>query len=200
PPRRDEDDPGAARSLHGAVAVISGPGDWELVAHQLPPAAHPPPGDAPEATDRVPPVPEHLREVAAALCEPLLHGSRLPAAYSEIARRAGLGTIRRARNRVAELTTLYLDEIPLLQERVDIRRERAAAEFALDADLRLQGGVWRMDQYGSAEQSVGRRRHALALPDYFEVAHLLVRRHLVTRADLANLPAAPAVSDHGDGR
>jgi hypothetical protein len=59
----------------------------------------------------------------------------------------------------------------------------------LPADARLHRGVWRFDQTSqpSAEAEDVRRRRALALPDYYEVAHMLVRRRLVTVDDLATL-------------
>jgi hypothetical protein len=138
----------------------------------------------------VPPVPAHLKPVAAALCEPLLDGGQLPATYSEIAQRTGLPVGKRMRNLVAELCRRYVSEVPQLRQRIIERRQREEAELSLPADPTLLHGVWNFDARhleAAGEPAEVRRRRALALPDYYEVAHLLVRRRLVTTMDIAAL-------------
>lgn len=164
-----------------------------------PPTPRPlrPPQPSTASTLRVPPVPAALRPVAAALCEPLLDGGRLPATYSEIAQRTGLPPGKRIRTLVAQLCQPYVTEVPELQERIVERRRHEERELALPADPTLHHGVWTFDTTGQSvdqEPADVRRRRALALPDYYEVAHLLVRRRLVTAADVALLP--PRNAEH----
>jgi hypothetical protein len=202
PPRRpDGRDPGPARSIPGELAYLRAPGGCELlVRQQRMPMAIPPADDDGEMTRRVPPVPHELRRVAAALCEPLLSGGQLPAAYSEIMRRAGTGTLKRTRTLVAEVCTVYVAEVPKLRERIIDRLKREEQEFGLPPDPRLRAGVWTYERRpdSSNEPQELRRRRALALPDYYEVAHLLVRRRLITANDLrllADHPTAPITID-----
>jgi len=190
PPRRDDGrDPGPARSIPGDVAYVRGPGGCELVVHQRRASFETDRRDDADMTSHVPPVPEHLRAVAAALCAPLLSGSQLPAAYSEIMKNADTGSLKRTRTLVAELCAPYVAEVPHLRERIIARQEREERELELPAEARLRGGVWTYEQTEdrSAEPEEIRRRRALALPDYYEVAHLLVRRRLVAGSDLRQL-------------
>jgi hypothetical protein len=194
PPRRDDGlDPGPARSIPGEMAYVRAPGGCELQVRQLRSSAPDlDEGAGSNLTFRVPPVPEELQLVAIALCAPLLAGGQMPAAYSEITRRAGTGSLKRTRTMVAELCRLYVAEVPHLRQRIVERRLQEEDELRLPADPRLRGGVWTYeappDRAEEAEDL--RRRRALALPDYYEVAHLLVRRRLVTATDLTGLPAA----------
>lgn len=192
PPRQElPEDPGPARSIPAPLAFIRGPAGCELLVCQQRGAYA---GTAPqlngEQTLRLPPVPAHLKPVVAALCEPLLDGGQLPATYSEIAQRTGLPAGKRMRNLVAELCQPYVAEVPQLRRRIIERRQREEAELALPADPKLQHGIWSFDTNGPekpAEPAEIRRRRALALPDYYEVAHLLVRRRLVATTDVAAL-------------
>jgi hypothetical protein len=140
----------------------------------------------------VSPVPAELRPVAAALCEPLLDGGRLPAAYSEIVRRLGRPTPKQVRTLIERLCQTYEEQVPELAARAAERRRRQDAELAVGADPVLRNGVWVFPVVAQPpdEASQRIRRKALALPDYYEVAHLLVRRRLITGADLVALPDA----------
>ncbi|MGL4177985.1 MAG: hypothetical protein ACRCSN_18150, partial [Dermatophilaceae bacterium] len=101
PPRRDEDDPGPARSVPAPLATVTAPGGCELVIRQSPRSTlQLPEIRALATTVNVVPVPAPLRPVAAALCEPLLAGGQLPAAYAEVNNRAACGSLKRARNLV----------------------------------------------------------------------------------------------------
>ncbi len=99
-------------------------------------------------------------------------------------------TLRQVRILVDRLCTFYEDEVPALAAKATERRERKQAELAIAEPPVLHNGIWVFPESvrhpdEPAERS---RRRALSLPDYYEVAHLLVRRHLVTEADLAELP------------
>jgi hypothetical protein len=195
PPRREEGaDPGPARSIPGGIVLVHGPAGCELLIRQRRRGAIADTfREVGEATTRVPPVPERLRPVAAALCEPLLRGGQLPATYSEVMQRAGTGTLKRTRTAVAELTGIYLAEIPLLRERIADRIQREEAELELTSAPQLRGGVWTFpqpDETPEQAQEQAWRRRALALPDYYEIAHLLVRRRIVTAEDLEVLARA----------
>jgi hypothetical protein len=192
PPRREDGvDPGPARSIPGEVAYVEAPGGCELLVRQRRTPLEGRDPDSGQATSRVPPVPAQLRQVAVALCEPLLSGGQLPATYSEIMRRTGTASLKRTRTLVGELCSAYVREIPQLRDRIVARLEREERELGLPADPRLHGGVWSFQPAVEPEQESEevRRRRALALPDYYEVAHLLVRRRLVTADDLAALDA-----------
>jgi hypothetical protein len=186
-------DPGWARSIPGPAAFVRAPGGCELdVRQQRTDAALPDSRLAGADTIHAPEIPERFRAVAAALCEPLLRGGRLPATYSEIAQRVGDPSVKRIRNIVANLCEPYLMEIPLLNEKALERRRCEQAELELIADTTVQHGVrvFRSNGAPPADDRDRARVRALALPDYYEVAHLLVRRHLITVADLARLSEA----------
>jgi hypothetical protein len=198
PPRREDGlYPGPARSIPAELAFVRAPGGCELLVRQVRSraAALLAQADWGDITFRVPSVPRELRSVAIALCAPLLSGGQLPAAYSEITRLAATGSLKRTRTMVADLCQLYMSEVPHLRDRILERRRREENELGLPADARLHRGVWRFDQTSqpSAEAEDVRRRRALALPDYYEVAYILVRRRLVTVDDLATLSAGADV-------
>jgi hypothetical protein len=189
PPRRDETDPGPAQSVPGPSAVIQGPGGCELLVRQERHATlNLPQSMSDEETMRVPQVPDKLLPVAAALCEPLLTGSQLPATYAQIGRRTSSSSLKRTRLQVAELCELYLSELPALRSRVDARRQQEAATLG---SRQLPSGITVFDTSdgapGLAEQD---RRRGLNLPDYYEVAHLLVRRRLISRDTVEQLLGA----------
>ena len=188
PARLDDGvDRGAARTIPAPRALIRGPGGCELLVRQerdtydgVFAAGH---GDE---TVRVSPVPAELRPTAIALCEPLLQGAQLPASYSQIAERTGSASVKKVRNDVARLCNLYADEVPAVRERIARRMDRELAALDIVGDPRLRGGVWTFDGLaeGQSENEELARRRALALPDYFEIAHLLVRRHLISIEDV----------------
>jgi len=183
--------PGFARAVGAELAYLRGPRGCLLVCQQNWQATDVM-LDRPAATTlRVSPVPKELRPVAAALCEPLLDGGRLPAAYSEIVRRLGGPSMKQVRGLVERLCEHYEDEIPELASRAAERRRRQEQELAVAAEPVLRNGVWAFPAAAqeSDETSQRVRRKALAMPDYYEVAHLLVRRRLITGADLAALPS-----------
>ncbi len=191
PPRRDDvPDPGPARSIPGPTALVTAPGGCELLVSQLARPEFPVflTGIA-ESTFNLPPVPPDLRPVAIALCEPILRGAHLPAAYSEVTRRAGTGSLKRTRNLVARLCALYTAEVPALGPRGHERRRAASASDDPAQPPRLRAGVWTFAPTPEAEPGTpdGERRRSLNLPDYYEVAHLLVRRRLVTSRDVQNV-------------
>jgi hypothetical protein len=137
-------------------------------------------------TTSIPPVPPDLRPVAAALCEPLIRGRRLPASYEEMHRRLPGRSRNQIRDHVRRLCDLYLTELPELRDRVEDRRRLEERELGLPAaptvvhkGIRLFAPAPEAD-----EDSEIRRRRELTLPDYYEVAHLLVRRRTVTPEDL----------------
>ncbi len=186
---RHEDglDPGFARAVGAGVAYLRAPGGCLLICEQTRGVAGPAVvgGTAPR-TIRVSGVPPELRPVAAALCEPLLNGGRLPAAYREIVDRLGGPTMKQVRGLVDRLCRRYEHEIPELAWQAAERRRRQDEELAAGAPPVLRGGVW---IFPDPDDGSGRaRRKALALPDYYEVAHFLVRRRLITTDDLAALP------------
>ena len=169
-----------ARSLPHGTSIVLGPAGCEIVVHQLwevqDPATSPAEDDL---TVRVPPVPDHLRDVAEALCRPLLQGSFLPASYGQVVEEVPGLTLKRARTLVAQLTALYAAELPALAQSVRARVQRQEQLLAARGGRHLVGGVWRFEPL--TEDDAARRRN-LMLPDYFEVAHLLVRRGLVGRS------------------
>ncbi|HST86020.1 MAG TPA: hypothetical protein VLL08_30050 [Kineosporiaceae bacterium] len=193
PPRSDDGtDRGPARSIPTELAFVRAPGGCELLVRQVRDADLPDLGDPDDAkaTFRAPPVPEELRAVAAALCEPLLLGSQVPATHAHVTERAATGSPKRTRNLVTKLCTLYADEVPTLRDRVAERVRREQKQLGVANDPRLEAGIWTFDP-ASPEHHPGdetTRRRELALPDYFEIAHLLVRRRLITSADLVLLP------------
>lgn len=187
PPRTGERDRGAARSIPSPVAYVRGPDGCELLVRQGPAstarARALPQGTG---TTRVPQVPHELRRIALALCEPLLNGGQFPASYAEIGRRTGNDSRKAIRNRVEQLTSLYLDEIPALRIQQQDRLDREAERLGLPEPPRVIKGIARFDltSLDLVDEAEQERRRALALPTYFEVAQLLVRRRVLTRADL----------------
>lgn len=180
PPRRDDGvDKGPARSVPPGIAYIRGPGGCELLVRQLR-SAEPLPvlddvvTDAP--TLRAPDLPPDLRPVAEALCAPLLSGSLLPASYSQLAEALGLSQ-KSVRIQVEKICRLYAEALPELRERVEQRRATECEQLGVGAIPRLSGGIWVFDPAGEPPER--QRARALALPDYYEVAHLLVRRGIV---------------------
>ena len=189
PPRRDESDRGSARSIPGELAYVRGPDGCELRVRQLrPPRVTDHPAVVGQ-TARVPVVPVELKPVALALCEPLFHGSQLPASYAQIGVRTGISSRKAVRNLVERLTALYLSELPALEGLVDARLQREADQLGLNAVPRVHRGVVRFDPPDAelVDPAELERRSALAMPTYYEVAHLLVRHHLVNEAELAEL-------------
>jgi hypothetical protein len=192
PPRTPSGaDPGWARSIPAPLAYIQAPGGCELEVRQQRDAAAPASDLDVAGTDtvRAPEVPERLLPIAAALCEPLFSGGRLPATYSEISRRIGEASIKRVRNLVGELRDLYVREIPQLWEKVRERQRREDAELRVRGVPTLHHGVWVYPTPDDRPSDVpdGPAAPAMALPDYYEVAYLLVRRRLITASDVGRL-------------
>ncbi|MGV1010639.1 MAG: FHA domain-containing protein [Dermatophilaceae bacterium] len=190
PPRLTPTARGAARSLPFDLAYVRGPDGCDLRVRQLTVDTEGITLDAlATGTNRIPPVPPDLVPTAAALCEPLFLGSQLPASYAHIGIRTGNHSRRSVRNQVERLTVLYLDEVPSLRDHLQRRLEREAAQLSLTATPRVHNGITRFDvaQPDMVDAAEVERRSALALPTYFEVAHLLVRRRLVSAEDLALL-------------
>ena len=150
PPRRDDPgDPGPARSLPGPSATITAPGGCELHVTQVARARYRQPlARFSAATLNLPPVPDPLRAVAAALCEPLLAGGQLPATYSEVAERAGTGSLKRARTLVGELCAMYTAELPALGDRMRERVDAAPHDRAAAPAAR-----WRVDLRAAARSA-----------------------------------------------
>lgn len=187
PPAGPADGPGPARSLPRRTCLVLGPSGCELVVHQTADRL----GGVddvtavvdPHSTEALPAVPDHLRDVASALCAPLLDGSRLPASYAQVVEALGAGRTR-VRALVAELCDVYAAAVPELAASA---RDRWDDEDALlsayaEHEARLVGGVWHFTRRSTEPDAAELdRRRALALPDYYEVAHLLVRRGVVRR-------------------
>lgn len=185
PPRRDDGvDRGPARAVPDQLSFLRAPGGCELLVRQVhsPRDATLPDGDEAQ-TVRLPPVPAQLRPVARALCAPLFGGSQLPATYAQIAADTGTNSLKRTRILVGQLCALYAQHAPTLAARVDQRLRHEAAQLGLAASARSLGGIWVFDvedeSDDGAESAEQARRRALSLPDYYEVAHLLVRHRLV---------------------
>jgi hypothetical protein len=163
---------GYACSVPAPFAVITGPGGCRLEVSQL----NQPPLDELEIVDHeptetiVPEVPPEFRPLAAALCEPILNGGRLPAAYTEVLTRLDRPSLRSLRKDVERLCRLYTAASADLARRVAERRRRELARRRQSPDPAV-------------------RARALSLPEYYEVAHLLVRYRRITIDDLALLPA-----------
>ena len=128
------------------------------------------------ATRAAPPVPDELRPVAAALCEPLLLGGPTPATYTLVAQRLGL-TRKGAILRVEKLLAHYEEHLPGVQGR--------ARERALRTEPQLVDGRWLLPDDTEPVRGGG----PVELPLYHELGVLLVRRRLVVPADLELLPA-----------
>ncbi|EXG80684.1 FHA domain-containing protein [Cryptosporangium arvum] len=181
PARRD---PGAAQSVPGELAYVHGPDGCVLVVAQqrAEPALPAVRDDRPTTT--MPPVPPELRPVAAALCEPLIRGRRLPASYEEVHRRLPGRTRNQIRDHVRRLCELYLTELPELRDRVAARKQLEERELGLPAaPTTVHKGIRVFAPVPGPDDEAQRRRE-LTLPDYYEVAHLLVRRRTVTTEDL----------------
>jgi len=189
PPRDpNSHDPGSAQAIPGELAYILGPDGCVLVVTQ-----HRPPPEVPSAlrgepTERMPELPDDLLPVARVLCAPLLRGSGLPASYGEVVVQLGL-TMKRARTLVGRLTDLYHAEVPGLRERFETRQRWEEEQLALPANTQRRmkpGGVqeFATPNVDGLSDSDSRYRRTLTLPDYYEVAHLLVRRRVVTLDDL----------------
>jgi hypothetical protein len=188
--REDGADPGYARAVGADMAYVSARGALLLIVHQGWPVDGAVESSlTSSATLRVSAVPDNLRAVAAALCEPLLDGGRLPAAYSAIVQRLHCPTLRQVRSQVEQLCKLYETEVPALAAKVAERRQRDEEELALTQPPILRNGVWVFPAVARPTDgpTVRVRPRALVLPDYYEVAHLLVRRHLITEADVRAL-------------
>jgi hypothetical protein len=187
PRRGGTNDHGPAQSIPGELAYIVGPDDCVLVVTQHRPPPVLPASGGGRTTFTMPNLPAKLRPVAVALCEPLLRGGALPASYSEMSERLGV-SYKGARKSVAQLIELYLEAIPELRSRVDARMRIEEEKLGLPpAPAKIRGGVWIFDpvpEDGASETADLQRRRALALPDYYELAHLLVRRYVVTLDDL----------------
>ena len=147
------------------------------------------------ATIRVSAVPDALRPVAAALCAPLLTGGRLPASYSEIVRRLrDRPTLKQVRSQVDQLRRHYENETSALAPVAAERSKRNEEELAVAEPPLLRGGVWIFPAEVRPTDDPPARRpsRSLPLPAYYEVAHLLVRRRLITKADVDALGEALA--------
>lgn len=189
-----------ARTIPGSRCLVRGrSGAWALVVDQVVDpddvAAALGPGVAwgaevtagASVTERAPAVPVDLRDLATALCEPLLHGARLPASYPQIARRLGT-SVKVARLRVDRLVAQYENDNPILRRRREDRERRREQELTGPTWAVGPGGVRRArlgDDDGAPEGSA--RVWAPSLPHSYEVAHLLVRRRLVTLEDVERL-------------
>lgn len=187
PPRLDDGiDRGPARTIPGPLAILRAPDGCELLVRQeRDTAGGPLAASTLEETVRLPPIPGDLRAVAIALCEPLLRGGQLPASYAQIAERTSTASQKKTRTDIARLCNLYAAAVPALRTRIAQRMDRDLAALNVAADSRLRGGIWVFDPVPETDSDAeSARRRALALPDYFEVAHLLVRRRLVTTDDI----------------
>ncbi|WP_405810732.1 hypothetical protein OG729_38320 [Streptomyces sp. NBC_00210] len=194
--RRDELARGDARSIPRPVCTVLGPDGCELQVRQV---NQPAPemftyGLDNPTLSRVPEVPGHLRHIAAALCEPLLAGGYLPASYREVMSRIGEPSLKKVRMLVGELCTHYTDASPELKDRLLVRLVREQEQLGIPSDPQLRRGLWTFGQAraGTTEDrgaEEGNRRRALALPDYYEVAQILVSHFRVTAADVERLPA-----------
>jgi hypothetical protein len=195
-PRRDESARGAACSVPAPLAVITAPDGCLLEVRQL----HQPPvetftyGLLDETITLVPDVPDHYRRLAAALCEPLLHGGRLPAAYGQVMNRLGVPSLRLLRGEVQRLCALYTDASAQLAYRVRQRQQRQKEALGPMPVPVRKGAIYDLEFPDEPPAAIAARARCLSLPDYYEVAVLLVRHYKVTVADLSLLPPLEAPS------
>ncbi len=176
-PRRDPGEPGRACDVPGPEAWVRGPDGLDLhVRQRRTSGTSSERGAQRSATRAAPPVPDELRPVAAALCEPLLLGGPTPATYTLVAQRLGL-TRKGAILRVEKLLAHYEEHLPGVQGR--------ARERALRTEPQLVDGRWLLPDDTEPVRGGG----PVELPLYHELGVLLVRRRLVVPADLELLPA-----------
>jgi hypothetical protein len=102
-------------------------------------------------------------------------------------------SLKALRRQIDELCRLYTGASPELAERVAQRKSRQEAELDPAPTPVRHGAIYHFDPAGpdvgdrnSATTAV--RPKSLSLPDYYEVAHLLVRHYRITKEDLALLP------------
>jgi hypothetical protein len=137
----------------------------------------------------VPEVPDKYRPLAAALCEPLLLGGRLPAAYGQVMTRLGLRSLRRLRNDVEQLCDLYTSAAPQFAQRVEDRKRRQREALGEPPVPVRHGAIFGFETVETpAEPPAAGRAKSLSLPDYYEVAVLLVQHYRITVEDLRLLP------------
>ncbi|MGF1654013.1 MAG: hypothetical protein ACFCUP_11950 [Actinomycetales bacterium] len=199
PPRRDPAHPGAAHCLPQGTSVVLGPGGCELVVTQsnpVQPSLPEPLDERCPPTQGVPELPEHLVDVALALCEPLLRGLPTPATYRRLAERLGIDSHKRIRLLVGELCDRYGEtaapylrhsgELSPARDSPGARRPRSPERTPQPV---LSRGVWRFDhEPDEPDEPDGPQPPAeLPLPRYVPVAQLLVRRGLVRLGDLPRL-------------
>jgi hypothetical protein len=186
--RRDHTARGAACSVPAPFAIVTAPDGCflEIRQDQISYGDEPLNYGLPEPTVAVvPEVPDEYRRLAAALCEPLLRGGRLPAAYAEVMARLKLPSLRALRRDVEALCEHYTGASAQLARRVEQRRRRQEATLGGVPDPVRHGAIYKFDAPDAADDS---RARSLALPDYYEVAILLVRHYRITADDLALLP------------
>jgi hypothetical protein len=193
---------GAACSIPAPLATLVAPGECLLEVQQIrEPVEYTFSYGLQEQTlTAVPPVPAHLRGLAAALCEPLLLGHQLPAAHTEIMARLQQPSRKIVRGQIAELCDHYLAAAPEFAQRVAERQRRQEAAQAPMPTPVLRGGVYRYEEtQRDADEATRSRQKSLSLPSYFEVAHLLVRYYRITVADLDLLPPNTAAPQAAEG-
>lgn len=185
--RRDAKARGAACSIPGPTALITAPGGCllEVIQEHQSPTETFSYGFLESPATSVPDVPDHLKPVAVALCEPLLLGGHLPAAHREIMTRLNEPSIRSVRWKVADLCRVYTSASPPLAQHIRARLERQRVAFT--AQPVSHGGIYHLED-SPADETNTMRRHGLSLPDYYEVALLLVRRSVITIDGLSLLP------------
>lgn len=170
---------GDALALPAPVATVIGPADCVLhVRQEGVTAAELDPGLRPSGTptlQSVPDVPETHRLLATALCEPLLLGNRLPASYQEVMARLHRHSLRVLRKDVETLVEFYR---PALHS-----TERTPSQDTEVLPAGQPGLVVRWDGPRPVDVSIPRSR-SLTLPEYAEVAMLLVRHGRITNGDL----------------
>lgn len=205
PPRLEDGfDRGPARAVPAGHAFVRGPNGCELLVRQLWPLTGPAAdsaaisvvGEGPPpalATETLPGLPDDLRPVALALCEPLLLGRLIAAPYTQVAQRLGC-SVKTARTTVNRLTDRYADHVPALKRSIEQRRLREQAALDLASHRVLRHGVWTFQ----GDEAPGRpgpgpdtREDPLALPAYQEVAQLLVLRGVVRATQLPDHPDHP---------
>jgi len=187
PPRATKHARGAARSIPAPECMITGPAGCEIVVLQegawaAESFAY---GVSEPTVVAVPPVPQELHAVAVALCAPLIRGGYLPATYSDMMRALGENSLMSVRSRVQRLCSLYVDAIPALHAQMAERKRREDVADEVIVTGHRRAGVVTLDLKRPSESEPNRaRREALQLPDYYEVAMLLVRHRKVGIEDV----------------
>jgi hypothetical protein len=176
--RRDQAARGAACSIPAPFAIVTAPDGCLLEIRQ---DQHAYAGEtlnyglAEPTVAAVPEVPGEHRQLAAALCEPLLRGGRLPAAYAEVLARLKRPSLRALRRDVEALCEHYTGASAQLARRVEQRRRQEATLGGVAGTVR-HGAIYKFEPPDADPDAAETRGRSLAVPDSYAGASVLVGR------------------------